>query len=79
MAIQALLLAAGAARRFGSDKLTADLGGEPLVVRAARNLLAAGLPVLCVVRDAAWSGGGLVRRSRGPRSVIAPMPTSAWD
>ena len=65
MAIQALLLAAGAARRFGSDKLTADLGGEPLVVRAARNLLAAGLPVLCVVRDAAGPVAGLVQALPG--------------
>ena len=65
MAIQALLLAAGAARRFGSDKLTADLGGETLVVRAARNLLAAGLPVLCVVREAAGPVAGLVRALPG--------------
>lgn len=50
--IHAVLLAAGASRRFGSDKLLVEVGGEPVVVRAARNLLAAGLPVLCVVRDA---------------------------
>jgi len=72
MAIQALLLAAGAARRFGSDKLTAELGGEPLVVRAVRNLLAAGLPVLCVVRDAAGPVAGLVRALPGAEVSHCP-------
>lgn len=33
------VLAAGNARRFGSDKLMADLEGAPLGLRAARNLL----------------------------------------
>jgi len=33
-----IVLAAGNARRFGSDKLMADLEGAPLGVRAARNL-----------------------------------------
>ena len=37
-----VLLAAGNARRFGSDKLMADLDGAPLGVRAARALL--GIP-----------------------------------
>ena len=33
-----IVLAAGNARRFGSDKLMADLDGAPMGVRAARNL-----------------------------------------
>jgi molybdenum cofactor cytidylyltransferase len=33
-----IVLAAGNARRFGSDKLMADLDGAPLGLRAARNL-----------------------------------------
>ena len=37
-----VILAAGHARRFGSDKLMADLDGAPLGVRAARVLL--GIP-----------------------------------
>lgn len=37
----ALLLAAGASTRFGADdKLLAEIGGEPLVVRSAARLLA---------------------------------------
>ena len=34
-----IVLAAGHARRFGSDKLMADLEGAPMGVRAARNLV----------------------------------------
>ena len=37
-----IVLAAGHARRFGSDKLMADLEGAPMGVRAARNLV--GIP-----------------------------------
>lgn len=51
MAIHGLLLAAGESRRFHGDKLLACVAGEPMIVRAARNLLDAGLSVLCVVRD----------------------------
>lgn len=58
MEIRSILLAAGASRRFGSDKLLADLGGEPMLVRAALNLVAGGVPVLCVVRDAAGPVAG---------------------
>lgn len=72
MEIRSILLAAGASRRFGSDKLLADLGGEPMVVRAALNLVAAGMPVLSVVRDAA----GPVARALGgiPGVAITACP-----
>lgn len=47
-----LLLAAGAARRFGSQKLLATLaGGETLVVASARLHLQAGARVVAVVRS----------------------------
>jgi molybdenum cofactor cytidylyltransferase len=70
--IQSILLAAGASRRFGSDKLLTDRGGVPLVVRSARNLLAGGAPVLCVVRDSA----GPVAQALGriPGIVIGVCP-----
>ena len=51
MQIQALLLAAGRSRRFGSDKLLLPIDGEILAVRSARILLAADLPVLAVIRE----------------------------
>ena len=49
--IGAVLLAAGSARRFGSGggKLTATLGGEAVVHRAARALLEGGLELVQVV------------------------------
>lgn len=49
--IQGVLLAAGASRRFGVDKLTQRLpDGEQLAVRACRNLLSNTDKVLAVVR-----------------------------
>jgi len=48
--IAALLLAAGSSSRLGTNKLLVELGGEPLVRRAARRALAAGLdPVIAVL------------------------------
>ncbi|WP_058554814.1 NTP transferase domain-containing protein [Thiohalocapsa sp. ML1] len=69
MQIQALLLAAGAGRRFGADKLAARLpDGTPVGVAAARNLLAAGREVLAVVR-AAEDGIGPLLAALGVRVV----------
>jgi molybdenum cofactor cytidylyltransferase len=48
--IAALLLAAGSSSRLGTNKLLVELGGEPLIRRAARRALAAGLdPVIAVL------------------------------
>jgi molybdenum cofactor cytidylyltransferase len=67
MSIRALLLAAGAARRFGADKLAAPLpDGTPVGVAAARNLLAAGCDVLAVMRA---SGAGI-----GPALAALDVP-----
>jgi molybdenum cofactor cytidylyltransferase len=46
--VGALLLAAGAGRRFGGGKLLHPLHGEPLLVHSFHALEAAGLPVLLV-------------------------------
>jgi len=43
------VLAAGASRRMGANKLLLMLDGEPLVRRASRRALAAGLEPLVVV------------------------------
>jgi len=48
--VTGILLAAGAGSRFGGGKLLHPLAGVALGVHAARNLLAAGLGVLAVVR-----------------------------
>lgn len=48
--VTGILLAAGAGSRFGGGKLLHPLEGVALGVHAARNLMAAGLSVLAVVR-----------------------------
>jgi len=48
--IAGILLAAGAGSRFGGGKLLHPLDGVAIGVRSARNLMAAGLTVLAVVR-----------------------------
>jgi len=47
--VRALLLCGGKSSRFGSDKLLADLDGEPLVAHSARHLLAGVGNALAVV------------------------------
>jgi len=47
--VAALLLAAGAARRFGSQKLLHPVAGVPLVRRSAESLLTAALDLVIVV------------------------------
>lgn len=68
MAVAGILLAAGAASRMGRNKLLIDLDGEPLVRRAARRALAAGLdPLLVVV-------GHEAERVRGALDGLACTP-----
>jgi len=64
--LAALVLAAGSARRFGSDKLSADFRGEPLVHHACRAALAAPVERVIVVAHPAldlgeWPGVQVVR------------------
>jgi molybdenum cofactor cytidylyltransferase len=47
--VAGIMLAAGASRRMGTNKLLLRLAGEPLVRRACRRALAAGLHPLIVV------------------------------
>jgi molybdenum cofactor cytidylyltransferase len=47
--VAGLILAAGSSSRLGTDKRLVELGGEPLLRRAARNALAAGLSPAIVV------------------------------
>lgn len=50
--IAGVVLAAGRARRFGRQKLLADLGGRPIVRHAVEQVLAAGLEEVVVVLGA---------------------------
>ena len=60
--IAALLLAAGSSSRLGSNKLLVELDGEPVVRRAARRALAAGLdPVIAVLGHEAKRIRGALR------------------
>ncbi|MDT7934667.1 MAG: nucleotidyltransferase family protein [Sphingomonadaceae bacterium] len=76
MAIGAILLAAGASRRFGADnKLLAAVGGRPMVVRAAEALLGAGLPVIAVLgHEAGRVRAALEDALRDPPSLPASHP-----
>ena len=61
MRLVAIVLAAGAARRFGSDKLSATFAGEPLVhhaIRAARAAPVERVIVVCgpALAIGAWTG-----------------------
>lgn len=47
--VAAVLLAAGASTRFGSPKMLAPVGGEPLLRRVARSFLEAGFAEVAVV------------------------------
>ena len=61
--IVAVLLAAGSGSRFGGDKLLHPLaGGTPLGVAAARNILAARLPLVAVVKPGDELLGDLLRQ-----------------
>jgi molybdenum cofactor cytidylyltransferase len=72
--IAAVLLAAGASKRFGGPKMLADVDGEPLVRRVARSFVEAGFSEVAVVlapdaRDVAAALDGL-----GVLVVINPRP-----
>ncbi len=60
--IAGILLAAGASRRFGADKLTQSLpDGDVVAVRACRNLLAGTDSVLAIVRPGSERLAGLLQ------------------
>jgi len=67
-----ILLAAGASRRFGADKLTARLAnGDRVVTAAARAMLAATPRLLAVVRSED-SGAAQALRGLGVPLLVAP-------
>jgi molybdenum cofactor cytidylyltransferase len=74
--VAAVLLAAGTGSRFeGGNKLLADVDGEAVVVRAARALLAAGLPTVAVLgHEADRVGAALTGVDHGGRLALAGNP-----
>lgn len=68
MTVGAVLLAAGSARRMGSDKLMVDLGGRPLALHAFDAILAAGLgrPIV-----ATTPGGPIAAMLDGRADIVA--------
>ncbi|HKJ75791.1 MAG TPA: nucleotidyltransferase family protein [Gammaproteobacteria bacterium] len=71
----AVLLAAGASRRMaGRDKLTLPLAGEPLVRRAARTLLAAGVTELVAVTAPGRADVPALLADLPLRVVVNPEP-----
>jgi len=73
MTVGAVLLAAGSARRMGTDKLLADLGGKPLALHAFDAILAAGFdrPIVAAVP------GGEIARLLADRASIVPVADHA--
>jgi len=70
--IVGILLAAGASRRFGADKLTQRLpDGDRVAVRACRNLLAGTDRVLAVVREGSEELAALLQAEGAEVGVCA--------
>ena len=67
--ISAVVLAAGASTRMGTQKLLLPLGGEPLVRRTVRHVCDAGFDDVLVVLGSEWENdaGGARRPADPPR------------
>jgi molybdenum cofactor cytidylyltransferase len=70
--VSAILLAAGASTRFGSPKLLAEVGGEPILRRVIRTYTSAGVDQTLVVIPPADSGS----LHRSLKGVIEGAPGS---
>lgn len=72
--VAAVLLAAGSSTRFGSPKMLAPIGGEPLVRRVARAFVEAGFSEVVVVLAPGASGVDGALHGLGARTVVNPRP-----
>jgi molybdenum cofactor cytidylyltransferase len=70
----AVVLAAGASSRFGSQKLLAPLGGRPVLQHVVDTLAAAGIDDVVVVLGDAASSLEAALAWRGERRVVNPRP-----
>jgi len=78
--VSGIVLAGGASRRFGSDKLAAEFDGQPLLERAVTAVAAVSSEVIVVVApgdDRPLPGGSLgqvpVRRAEDPERHGGPL------
>lgn len=72
--IAAVLLAAGASRRFGRPKMLALIGGEPLIRRVTRSFVEAGFAEVAVVLAPGASEVAAALEGLGVVTVANPRP-----
>jgi molybdenum cofactor cytidylyltransferase len=72
--VTAIVLAAGASSRFGSNKLLADLGGRPVLQHVLDAVAAAGLGDAVVVLGDSHGAVEAAIRWRGERIVVNKRP-----
>lgn len=72
--VAAVLLAAGASARFGSPKMLAPVGGEPLLRRVARSFVAAGFAEVAVVLAPGAAAVAATLEGLGVALVVNPRP-----
>lgn len=72
--VAAVLLAAGASTRFGSPKMLAPVGGEPLLRRVARSFVAAGFAEVAVVLAPGAAAVAATLEGLGVALVVNPQP-----
>ncbi len=70
----AVVLAAGAGSRFGSDKLLAELGGRPLIDHVLALAAGSGLAQTLVVVGPGATGIEAIGTTHGARIVLNPRP-----
>jgi molybdenum cofactor cytidylyltransferase len=73
--LSAVLLAAGSSTRFGSPKMLADVGGEPLVRRVARSFVEAGFAEVAVVVAPSEPGVAAALEGLGVLVAVNPRPS----
>ena len=72
--VAAVLLAAGASTRFGSPKMLAPVGGEPLLRRVARAFVEAGFAEVAVVLAPGAEAVAATVEGLGVLRVVNPRP-----
>lgn len=72
--VAAIVLAAGAAQRFGADKLAAPIAGRPVLAWTLRGLQDAGVATAFVVVDDLEGERARIARAEGYEPLVNPHP-----